>query len=142
MLEVGVHNDDVVALSVAEAGVHTGLLAEIPREGDISHPLVLVGQRPEDLQGPVLGAVVYEEELKGELRPLGGHAVGDLSYLIVEHGEDLLLIVTRNDYRNEFHTTPPNINKYTTNYTTIRERLQEEFTEFPKNLHKKQGSAL
>ena len=142
MLKVSVHNHHIIAFCVAKAGVHTGFLSEVSRKGDISYALVLVSKGTENFEGLVFGTVVDEKELKAEFGPLGCHAVGDLGYLLIELGEDLLFVITRNDYRNEFHTTPPIINKYTTNYTTISGRLQGGFDEFPKNLHKNPETKL
>ena len=54
MLEIGVHYDNVIALCVLKACVHSRFLAEVTREGNVSYTLVLIRKLTENFECAVL----------------------------------------------------------------------------------------
>ena len=73
MLEIGVHGHDGVAARVGHAGGERDLLAEVARERDHLHGLVLLGEAREHEQRVVAAAVVDEDHLPAIARHGGGH---------------------------------------------------------------------
>ena len=62
-MQVRVHADDTVTARIIDACDHGSLMAEIPGKLHHPHPVIPAGQLPEDLQGPVGAAIVYEQKL-------------------------------------------------------------------------------
>ncbi len=99
MLQIGIHDNAVVALCVLQSGVDTGLLAEIARERDIAHSLVIFRHDAQRAQCAVLRAVVDEQIFKFQLRMLFLHFRRNLCDLLIEHRQNLLLVIAGDDHR-------------------------------------------
>ena len=68
MLQIGVHEADVIARRRAHAGQHGRFLAEISGKGNPAHVLVFFGELFHDGKGIVAGSVVDENQLKRDAR--------------------------------------------------------------------------
>ena len=95
MLQIAVHDGAAVALGIGEPGEYGGLLAEIAGKAHAAHAPVRLGGGLYFPPGAVAGAVVHEQQLKGDILPSenvgesrGGHAYH--GFLIVrrqDHGQ-------------------------------------------------------
>lgn len=63
VLEVGVHEGDVIPGGLAQTGEQSGLLAEVPRQGQVADARVTEGEGAQQGQGAVGGPVVDEHHL-------------------------------------------------------------------------------
>ena len=95
MLQICIHYDAVISLGIGETGVDACLLAEITREGNIAHTLIIFRHDPQGAERAVLGAVVDEQIFKLQLRVGFLHGCGNLCDLFIEHRQDFLLVIAR-----------------------------------------------
>jgi len=72
VLQVAVHRDDDASTGTDDAGVHRRVLAEIALERHDPYARIRGMQPLEDGEGAVRGAVVDEDQLRGDARRLEG----------------------------------------------------------------------
>ena len=95
MLQIGIHDHAVIALRIGKTCIDACLLAEIAREGDIAHTLVILRHNPQGTERAVLGAVVNEQIFKRQLRKGFLHGCRNLGNFLIEHRQDFLLVIAR-----------------------------------------------
>lgn len=78
ILKVGVHDGDVIAGGVFEAGEEGGFFTEIARERDVADAAIAFCEIFDDFKGVVFAAVVDEEEFE-LVRGEGGESAGNFA---------------------------------------------------------------
>ena len=94
-MHVGVHDGHIVALRVAESGVHGGFLSEVPRKGKILNPFILRRQLAHHLERSILGSVVDQQKRNAVIRQLSGNVANG----VIKNRKRFFLVITGNDQR-------------------------------------------
>ena len=96
ILQICIHHDDRLPLSIIKPREHRGLLAEIAREREILHPRILRRQPLQDRQRPVPAAVIDKKKPERILRQIRHHR----PHRLIECPQHRLLVITRHQNRH------------------------------------------
>ena len=101
VLQIRVHDRDVVAFGVLQPRVHGGFLAEIARKADVAAAPVLFVQVSQHAQRAVFGAVVDEHEI--DVRALRAQRFQHGKHGFVIQGQRLFFVVAGHDDADVLH---------------------------------------
>ena len=101
MLQVGVHEDDGIAVRVVESRHHRWLFAEIAREADVADVRVRLGERADGGECIVAAAVVDKEVGEGSVC----NSCGRRLHRLVEAPHNLRLVIAGYDNCNSVHSS-------------------------------------
>jgi hypothetical protein len=122
MLQIGVHEADVIARRRAHAGQHGRFLAEISGKGNPAHVLIFFGELFHDGKGIVAGSVVDENQLKRDAR----HFTRRFLEGFVKIRQCVLFIETGDNHGNQISHLAHSAAGRIFSYYNIRKRIMKK----------------